>query len=183
MRFPKENWYKLLSSSYQACILALKGGDWASVLPKPSVGVGKPNYYVRPNGRNSTWKDERLSVSKIGSGGSRSHSILNRSSALYPHHLAMGKPANLKHTNEYFQQQTHPAQEWTSSGSSNISPVEKDTMPVVDSLSGYITRPFSEDQVSRDNDNIYLSRLTPWFFHKRIGSRSHVIDADNTASE
>jgi hypothetical protein len=101
MRFPEENWYELLSSSYQACILALQGGDWVSVLPKPSVGVGRPNYYVQPIGRNSTWKDMRLSVSKIGSGRSRiaSHGPLGRSSHLCPRQLALGdsEPADLKH--------------------------------------------------------------------------------------
>jgi hypothetical protein len=79
MRFPEENWYKLLTSSYQACILALKGGDWVSVLPKPSVGDGRPNYYVRPNGRNSTWKDGRLSVSKIVPGLSQHKRIESHS--------------------------------------------------------------------------------------------------------
>lgn len=101
MRFPEENWYKLLSSSYQACILALEGGDWVSVLPKPSVGVGRPNYYVQPIGRNSTWKDGGLSVNKIGSGRSRipSHGPLGRSSDLCPRQLALGnsEPGDLEH--------------------------------------------------------------------------------------
>lgn len=73
-----------------------------SVLPKPSVGVGRPNYYVQPIGRNSTWKDGGLSVSKIGSGRSRipSRGPLGRSSDLCPRQLALGdlEPGDLKHT-------------------------------------------------------------------------------------
>lgn len=101
MRFPEENWYELLSSSHQACILAPEGGDWMSVLPKPSVGAGRPNYYARPTGRNSTWKDGRFFVSKVGSGCSQSpsRSLLGRSSDLCPRQLALGdpEPADLKH--------------------------------------------------------------------------------------
>ena len=72
-----------------------------SVLPKPSVGAGRPNYYARPTGRNSTWKDGRFFVSKVGSGCSQSpsRSLLGRSSDLCPRQLALGdpEPADLKH--------------------------------------------------------------------------------------